>query len=188
MATVVQSGVTIVRTVTSTPTLSPVAGSQSGSSTKSSGTSPGIIAAAVVASVLGLLVLAVGAYFLWRRRRRDEQNEKFGGLNDDPSPSNLNRNASTHSKARLLERHHPPTISTTRVSQGRDNSSSSDAVSPVTPKSDQRHSRQMMYDQRLNPVMVLDNGSRTSVATLEDHRDYGRMLKVSDVFVGRASA
>jgi hypothetical protein len=37
-----------------------------------------------------------------------------------------------------------------------------------------------MYDQRLNPnaLMVIDNGSRASLNTLDDHRDYGRMLKV----------
>ena len=155
-----------------------------GANKSSSGTSPGVIAAAVIASLLGCLIIGVLVGFLLRRKRRNENDEKFGGLNDDShtTASHLNRNTSTNSKAGLLERTYPPTIATRMSSQGPD-MSSSDAVSPVTPNSERRHSRPMMYDQRLNPnaLMVIDNGSHTSLTTLDDHRDYGRMLKVCDL-------
>jgi hypothetical protein len=147
--------------------------------------SGGLIAAAVVASVVGVaLIIAVVGILLRRRRQNKEHDEKYGDINDDPSPSNLNRNISTHSKAGLLERAYPPTVAT-RMSRVSSNNgpemSSSGAISPTTPNSERRQSRLVVYDQRLNPqaLMVIDNGSHTSLNTLDDHRDYGRMLKVS---------
>lgn len=180
---ITQSGSMVTQTVTSTPTT----GSSAllGGQQRSSGLSGGLIAAAVIASVLGVALIGAIVWFFMRRRRRDDENEeKFGDINDDPSsPSILNRNISTHSKAGLLDRAYPPTI-TTRMSRVSSTNgpdmSSSDAISPVTPNSERRQSRLVMYDQRLNPhaLMVIDNGSHTSLNTLDDHRDYGRMLKV----------
>jgi hypothetical protein len=150
---------------------------------KSSGMSAGLIAAAVIASVLGVVLIAAILFFFWRRRRRDTENEKFGDINDTTSPSHLNRNASTNSKADLLDRAYQSTT-TTRVSSHGPDMSSSDAISPVTPNSDRRQSRMVMYDQRLNPnsLMIIDNGSHTSLNTLDDHRDYGRVLKVCQFY------
>jgi hypothetical protein len=148
--------------------------------------SAGLIAAAVVASVFGVALIAALIWFLRRRRQQKEGNEKYGDINDDPSSSNLNRNISTNSKAGLLERGYPPTVAT-RMSRVSSNNgpemSSSGAISPSSPSSERRQSRLVVYDQRLNPqaMMVIDNGSHTSLNTLDDHRDYGRMLKVSDL-------
>jgi cell wall integrity and stress response component len=146
--------------------------------------SGGLIAAAVIASVLGIVIIGALIFFFLRRRRRDNEDEKFGGLNDDAnSPSNINRNISTHSKAGLLERAYPPTVTTRVSSYNGPEMSSEDAISPVTPNSERRYSRPLMYDQRLNPnaLMVIDNGSHTSLHTLDDHRDYGRVLKVCPI-------
>jgi len=176
---VTQSGNVITHTVTSMPT----AGSTAliGASKKSS-MSPGLIAAAVIASLFGVALIGLIAFFLLRRRKKANENEKFGGLRDSTGPANLNRNASTHSKAGLLERAYPPTIATRYSSHGALDASSGGATSPVTPSSDRRGSKAILYDQRLNPnsLMILDNGSHTSLRTLEDHRDYGRMLKVTN--------
>ncbi|KIW02460.1 hypothetical protein, variant 2 [Verruconis gallopava] len=174
------SGSMVTQTVTSTPTTGSSA-LLGGQQKKTSNMSGGLIAAAVIASVFGVVIIAAVIFFVWRRRRLNHQNEKFGDINDNPSsPSNLNRNASTNSKAGLLDRAYPPTIATRVSSYNGLDMSSSDAVSPVTPNSDKRHSRPIVYDQRLNPnaLMVIDNGSRASLTTLDDHRDYGRMLKV----------
>ena len=182
-STVIQV-VTIQQTPTVTGTMAP--GNLPTQQKDSGGISGGLIAAAVVASVLGVaLIAALVWFFLRKRRQNEESNEKYGDINDDPSsPSNLNRNISTHSKAGLLERGYPPTVATrmSRVSSTNGpEMSSSDAVSPVTPNSERRHSNMIVYDSRLNPnaLMVIDKGSHTSLNTLDDHRDYGRMLKVS---------
>lgn len=183
--TVTQQGSVRVQTLVITP--APAPSSVLGTSKKDSGLSGGLIAAAVVASVLGLALIGAIIFFVLRRRRNaaNDSHQKYGDINDDPSsPSNLNRNISTHSKAGLLERAYPPTIATTRMSRVSSTNgpemSSSGAISPVTPNSERRQSRLVMYDSRLNPnsLMIIDNGSHTSLNTLDDHRDYGRMLKV----------
>lgn len=168
---VTQSGVIITQTVTTTPT-SP-ANSLSGAQRKSSGIAPGYIAAAVIAGLFGLAFIFAGLYFCWRRKNRGEDSE-----NKSYSSRNMQRNISVHSKAGLLDnRTYVPTINTRLSSHALD---TSDGTTPVSPMSERRMSKPLMYDQRLNPnaLMSNENGSHTSLRTLDDHRDYGRMLKV----------
>lgn len=63
--------------------------------------------------------------------------------------------------------------------------------SPVSPiggygghDRERRSSRPLVYDQRLNPAAIMQNwdhnGSRASVGTLQDQRDYSRPLNVTN--------
>jgi len=95
----------------------------------------------------------------------------------------MQRNTSVHSKAGLLgeKSGYPPTIQTRFSTHDLGISShEGSGTSPVSPMSERRMSKPLVYDQRLNPnaLMANDNGSHTSLRTLDDHRDYGRMLKV----------
>jgi hypothetical protein len=135
---------------------------------------PGYIAAAVIAAFFGLAFIAGALFLCWRRRNRREDGEIKGASSRD-----MQRNISVHSKAGLLDKTYVPTINTRISTHGLD-MNSSDGTTPVSPMSERRKSQPLMYDQRLNPnaLMVNDNGSHTSLRTLDDHRDYGRMLKV----------
>jgi len=192
--TITQGGSTIVQIMTVTPT-APATANLPAQQRGSGGISGGLIAAAVVASILGVALIGALVWFFMRKRRRDndDHDEKYGDINDDPSsPSNLNRNISTHSKAGLLDRGYN-TAAAARMSRVSSTNgpemSSTDGISPVTPNSERRSSRLVMYDQRLNPnaLMVIDNGSRTSLNTLDDHRDYGRQLKIMNPDSNRPS-
>jgi cell wall integrity and stress response component len=140
--------------------------------------SPGYIVAAVVASIAGIILLCLALFWIWRRRRTPTDNEKYGGSGSGGrSPVDLNRNTSVHSKLGLLDSASLPTINT-RFSH-HNPGFSTDSSSPGSMGA-RRKSNPLDFDQRLNPtlLMVHDNGSRNSIQTLEDHRDYGRMLKV----------
>jgi cell wall integrity and stress response component len=170
---VTQSGVIVTQTVTTTPSVP--ANSLSGAQRKSSGIAPGYMAAAVIAGLFGLAFICAGLFFCWRRKNRGEDSENKGAPSRD-----MQRNISVHSKAGLLDnRTYAPTINTRFSSHALD-MGSSNGTTPVSPVSERRKSQPLMYDQRLNPnaLMVNDNGSHTSLRTLDDHRDYGRMLKV----------
>jgi cell wall integrity and stress response component len=168
---VTQSGVIVTQTVTTTPSVS--ANSLSGTQRKSSGIAPGYIAAAAIAGIFGLAFIVAGLWLCWRRKNGGEDSEFRGGPSRD-----MQRNISVHSKAGLLaNRTNVPIINTQLSSH---HLTDSDGVTPVSPMSERRKSQPLMYDQRLNPnaLMANDNGSHTSLTTLDDHRDYGRMLKV----------
>jgi len=145
---------------------------------KSSSIAPGYIVAAVIASIAGIVLLCLALFWCYRRRRIAKADEKYAERMRNPSSPDLNRNASVHSKAGLLDSAFPPQL-TTRFSTHNLGLSSSDATSPasITERRNSRH----LVDQRLNPslLMIHDNGSRNSIRTLEDHRDYGRILKVT---------
>lgn len=181
---VTQSGSIVTQTVTSMP--STPANALLGKE-KSTKIAPGYIAAAVIASVAGLILLALALFWFWRRRQIAADDEKYA-QNMRHTPD-LNRHASIHSKAGLLDSSYtspsypaasyPPTI-TTQFSTPQLNLSSSDAISPVSLADERRLSRPRLMDQRLNPDIFMrhENGSRTSIRTIEDNRDYGRLLKV----------
>jgi cell wall integrity and stress response component len=171
------SGSILTQTITTTPT----AGSSNAmlGKEKSQSTSPGYIVAAVVASIAGIILLCLAIFWFWRRRKASTDNEKYvgGSGSGSRSPADLNRNTSVHSKLGLLDSASLPTI-TTLFSNHTPNFST-DTSSPGS-MGVRRKSNPLDIDQRLNPtlLMVHDNGSRNSIQTLEDHRDYGRMLKV----------
>lgn len=55
---------------------------------------------------------------------------------------------------------------------------------PLGTHDSRRNSRPMVYDQRLNPHAIMQNwelnGSRGSLGTLQDQRDYSRPLNVTN--------
>jgi hypothetical protein len=144
---------------------------------KSQSTSPGYIVAAVVASIAGIILLCLAFFWIWRRRKTPIDNEKYAGGSGSGSPADLNRNTSVHSKLGLLDSASLPTLTTHFSSHNPNFSTDTSSPSSIGAR---RKSNPLDFDQRLNPnlLMVHDNGSRNSIQTLEDHRDYGRMLKV----------
>jgi len=165
----------VTQTVTTTPTAP--AGAVLGDK-KISGIAPGYIAAAVIASILGVAFICGSLFWCWRRQKGGEDNENA----TSNSPRDMQRNISVHSKAGLLDNKQFPPIITTRFSHHNMDIAVGDGPSPVSPMSERRASKPLVYDQRLNPnaLMSNDNGSHTSLRTLDDHRDYGRMLKVTN--------
>jgi len=150
---------------------------------KSQPIAPGYIVAAVIASIAGIILLCLAIFWVWRRRKIPTDNEKYvggsGSGSGSRSPADLNRNTSVHSKLGLLDSAYPPTLTTRFSAHNLD--FSTDTSSPGSTGA-RRKSNPLDFDQRLNPnlLMIHDNGSRNSIRTLEDHRDYGRMLKVTN--------
>lgn len=145
--------------------------------TKTKKSNTGVIVGAVIGAVLGLAL--VGAlffwFFFWRRRSNPSDTE-----NDGKTPQ---RTTSTMSRTGLLggglEKTVRPTLATNNLK--RSSTQPLDHSDPASPASDsRRNSRPLFYDQRLNPsaLMELDNGSHTSILTIEDNRDYTRTLNV----------
>ena len=62
--------------------------------------------------------------------------------------------------------------------------SESTAPIPTSPDGSRRNSRPLVYDQRLNPAALMQhwemNGSRASIGTMQDQRDYSRPLGVTN--------
>jgi len=143
---------------------------------KKKSTSGGTIAGAVIGSLLGIAL--IGAllfwFFFWRKRNDNKPNDT------EAAGKAPQRNTSTMSRTGLLGKSekppHPPVATQVKRSstQALENSDS------TSPASDRRNSRPLFYDQRLNPsaLMDLDNGSHTSILTIEDNRDYTRTLNV----------
>lgn len=112
-------------------------------------------------------------FFLWRRRRQQR-----GG--DDGEPG-VQRHVSTMSKSGLLRTEKDPKYPSpiaTSFDKRQSRALDQDSISPVS-GSDRRNST-FRIDQRLNPssLFVFDNGSRGSVGSLDETRDYHRTLNV----------
>lgn len=160
------------------------------------GLSGGAIAGIVIGTLIGVGALFLAA-FLLRRRRKSTDAETAAG--PDRSPK---RNASVLSRTGLLGRGGRPesmaenTYDDPYQNMGANSIRNSmlfgvgaavEGVSPVSPLgssedniSTDRHSRPMVYDQRLNPSALFanhDNGSRVS---MQDQQDYSRHLGVSN--------
>jgi cell wall integrity and stress response component len=102
----------------------------------------------------------------------------------------MERNTSILSKTGLLssagttidmEKFHDDSV----AANHRYNNSESTAAASVSPDgSNRRNSRPLVYDQRLNPVALMEhwehNGSRASIGTMQDQRDYSRPLGVTN--------
>ncbi|KAE9990929.1 hypothetical protein EG327_000700 [Venturia inaequalis] len=150
---VTQSGQIITQTITTTPTVP-----ASPNTSRKNGIAPGYVAAAVIAGLLGLVFIVAGIWLFMRRKENKDGEKGFQG----GSSRDMQRNISVHSKAGLLaNRNGVPAINT-------------------------RNSGQPLMDDaattRLNPnaLMANDNGSKTSLNTIDDHRDYGRTLQVTN--------
>ncbi|KAI6801605.1 hypothetical protein KC361_g1659 [Hortaea werneckii] len=184
------SGARVTETVTTTPMVTPGADAQADSQSVQKGLSYGAIAGAVVGSLLGVAAIVLGAFLLWRRKKQDNA---AGGAENPGGMSKMKRNVSILSKTGLLSRvtekeYDEPLYNTTANNSVRHSmmfgaGGSGDGISPVSPlgsshDSQRRHSRPMVYDQRLNPSALFanhDNGSRISI---QDNNDYSRPLGV----------
>lgn len=176
---ITESGAVVTRTVIFQPS---AAASQPGA-TSSSSSNTGAIVGGVVGGVAGIAAVVGGIlFFLWRRKKqqRAEQEHQAG----------ITRNTSTMSKAGLLggrsvatDHHHPPPIAT-NISHG-GSRHDNESISPIS-GSQRRYSQPMMIDSRLNPETVLmyhptfGNSSRDSLGSIDDSRDFGRQLNVSN--------
>ncbi|TID15258.1 hypothetical protein E2P81_ATG08324 [Venturia nashicola] len=168
---VTQSGQIVTQTITTTPSMP----ASTDEASPKSGIAPGYIAAAAIAGLLGLAFIVAGIWFFMRRRkeRAGEKGFQGGSLRD------MQRNTSVHSKAGLLaNRNGVPAINTRHSGQ----LLVDEAGTPVSPMSERRKSQPLIWDQRLNPnaLMANENGSKTSLNTIDDHRDYGRTLQVTN--------
>ncbi|KAF1812455.1 hypothetical protein P152DRAFT_363831, partial [Eremomyces bilateralis CBS 781.70] len=166
------SGSVVTQTVTAPPT-PPMLPAKSA---RSPGSTAGIVIGAVGGAAL---LIGIACWAIWRRRRRQEEtsdNEKFQ-VENRPS-----RNSSTLKKGGFLSKvYHAnqgvPAGSGDSGNSGGENSASNG----ITPTSERRLSKPLVYDQRLNPVtLAANNTSRASLNTLQDNQDYSaRILNVS---------
>lgn len=190
------SGAAVTQTVTSIPNSDP-----DSVKLQRKGLSGGAIAGIAIGTLLGVAALLFGAFLLWRRRKQNSDPE---GVDADHAPSKFGRTASVLSKTGLLSRGRPvsvmekdlddPLYVNTHTGQNSVRHSmmlaaggAGDGISPVSPlggyhdndSSQRRHSRPLVYDQRLNPSALFmnadANGSRVS---MQDHQDYTRPLNL----------
>ncbi|KAF2767217.1 WSC-domain-containing protein [Teratosphaeria nubilosa] len=193
------SGAVVTQTVTSTPSLAPDDATNSFTAQRK-GLSRGATAGAVIGSLLGVAALAFGAFLLWRTRQRGHDRERAGS---GPLSRSPRRNTSVLSKTGLLSRGRPASMTEREIDEpiyvntatGNNSirqsmlfgsSTGTEGVSPVSPlganqdTENRRHSKPMVYDQRLNPSALFanhDNGSRVS---MQDNNDYSRPLGVTN--------
>ena len=194
------SGSVVTQTVTHTP--DPVV-VNSGNASDSiqfqrKGLSGGAIAGIVIGSLIGAAALALAA-FLLRRRKKSTDAEGAAEVTVRPK-----RNTSVLSRTGLLGRggrpqsmsennYDDPVYSnngggSVRHSMMFGAGAAVEGVSPVSPLSSsqdnissRRHSKPLVYDQRLNPSALFANaeanGSRVS---MQDQQDYSRPLGVAN--------
>lgn len=170
--------------------------SSSNATSSSDGLSGGAIAGIVIGVLAFLALLALVIFLLWRRRQQKDPNNPHGypemASKSNPRPR---RNVSVLSKVGLLARHQDPVDDDTAPSSAVGGHSarhsayfgSAEPSSPLGPGSEnsnslyqmqsRRHSKPLVYDQRLNPSALFANadanGSRISMA---DNTDYSRPL------------
>lgn len=159
------------------------------------GLSGGAIAGIVIGSLIGGAALALAAFLLWRRRK-DPDAEGGAGTTTRPK-----RTTSVLSRTGLLGRpqsmaenaYEEPVYANNGPNSVRNSmmfgaGATVEGVSPVSPLgssqdniSNPRHSRPLVYDQRLNPSALFANaewnGSRVS---MQDQQDYSRPLGVAN--------
>lgn len=182
------SGAVVTQTVTSTPKPAATSGSVQEIPTAKSSNNTAAIVGGVVGGLAGLLLIAALLFFLWRRH----DNERMSNARK------LDRNASVLSKAGLLAagRNKDPEKSMEETNYGSQrhsamyNEASGSPISAPGATYDRSgslarsNSRPLVYDQRLNPAALMENwqmnGSRSSVNTMQDQRDYSRPLGITN--------
>ena len=173
------------------------------------GLSGGAIAGIVIGSLIGLAALLLAAFLLWRRRRRNGDTEGAAAAGRGPRSPQRNTSVMSKTGLLARGRTNDVTNDMAEkddrdfdeplyVNTGTGNNSvrhsmlfgagmAGEGVSPVSPLgstqdetgSNRRHSRPLVYDQRLNPSALFANheanGSRVS---MQDNADYTRPLAV----------
>lgn len=197
------SGAPVTQTVTSTP-IATAAGADTQDAVRK-GVSGGTVAGAVIGAVVGVALLFLGGIFIWRKRRNDADDNDVESPSKPRSPKRMERNISVLSKTGLLaaagagagdaEKNYDDPLPYINTAGHNRNSTYGQGEpggrSPVSPAgvagSDglaRRDSRPLFYDQRLNPAALMqhweNNGSRTSIGTMQDQRDYSRPLNVTN--------
>jgi cell wall integrity and stress response component len=197
------SGEVVTQTVTSTPMVVP--DRQSAEANKSDDLSGGAIAGIVIGVLALLALLALAAFFLWRHHRNQKDPNNPHGYPEMATAANPRprRNVSVLSKVGLLARSggysgadddnndphsagpsHSARHSVLYGAGGNDGVAPSSPLGPQSNAStslyqtdSRRHSKPLVYDQRLNPSALFANadanGSRISMA---DNTDYSRPL------------
>ncbi|CAD0099266.1 unnamed protein product [Aureobasidium mustum] len=183
------SGAPVTQTVTSTAVVTPGAGSLH--ENEHEGVSGGTVAGAVIGSVAGVALLLAGAFFLWRRKQSetsDDPESPRSGSGSGSARRRMERNTSVLSKTGLLS----SAGTAADMEKFQDDSAlghkyhGSESTAPMSssPDGDRRNSRPLVYDQRLNPAALMEhwerNGSRASIGTMQDQRDYSRPLGVTN--------
>lgn len=159
--------------VTTTPTTNPLASQPQVVANRRSGISGGAIAGIVVGAIIGAALLGFLLFFCCRGRRgEDEAGEK-----------SLDRNESGPGRAGLLGVFLRTPASTPQDTPKIGGVPKERPMSGVASShmSDATHgSRPIYLDSRLNPAAIIPygNASQTSLATLQDDRDYSRPLEV----------
>jgi len=159
--------------VTTTPTANPLASQPQVIGDRRSGISGGAIAGIVIGAIVGAALLGFLLFFCcWKRRDEDAAGEK-----------SLDRNETALSKAGLLGVFRRTPASTAQSTPKMGGVSKDRPMSGVASShmSDATHgSRPVYLDSRLNPAAIIPygNASQTSLATLQDDRDYSRPLEV----------
>ncbi|KAI9659367.1 MAG: hypothetical protein M1821_001625 [Bathelium mastoideum] len=189
------SGAVVTQTVTSTPTVPPQSYLQPQRENK--GLSGGAIGGIAVGAFFAIALLATGLLVLFFRRRRSGNDvERPPGGRFSPVRKWIpGRQASVLSRTGLLSSEPGPVhekpelyVNTNQSQMSRRPSVGASAMmgesaphSASTATAERRNSRLMFVDQRLNPnaLMMGDNGSQTSIGTMQDNRDYTRPLGVS---------
>jgi hypothetical protein len=135
----------------------------------SGGISKGAVAGVVVAAFAGLTIVGFGLFFCLRRRNRDQHVvDSSGTVAPSRMGSQLSRNGLLGNPFRNNS------VSHTQQSSAGD-------ITPVSPVTERRYSKPLVFDQRLNPdLMIHEDSSRVSISTLEDHRDYNRKLNITN--------
>ena len=169
------------------------------------GLSSGAVAGAVIGALLAVAAILFGAFLLWRRRKQAGDSEDAGtgtgaGLGAGRGPSKaFRRHASVMSKTGLLNEKEVDEALFVNTHTGNNSVRHSmmlvpgagvgEGVSPVSPlgrydvdhDGTRRHSRPLVYDQRLNPSVLFrntdGNGSRVSMM---DQQDYSRPLGIAN--------
>lgn len=163
--------------------------------TTDKGLAGGAIAAIVIGTLVGVAALLAAAFFIWRRKRKSDAEQEAG------PKTRPKRSTSVLSKTGLLSRVRPqsmaennyddPYQTTTRPESVRHSmmfgASMAEGVSPSSPlassadvSSSRRHSKPMVYDQRLNPSALFANFDNNSRVSMQDQQDYSRPLGVAN--------